>query len=249
MRKDSRPCISADAVTTWIETEKKTLHVRGASDALRLASGKANNVRLRARACRLLGLLGAKQAIPVLLQIGQVEDSEELTWEALSALGFIRSHRATKPLIEVVRTAGDVRKKQAAAYALWLIGDNRARNTFIRVAEDRAEDETTRGFAVEGLGSLKPTARTVTVLVRALRDPSVNVRFSALCALSGAAVLAVNQKVRPEVRLLLTRRAIPAIRCRLQDKSEIKGEGTVAELAGTTLSNFVRLKAALRPRG
>jgi HEAT repeat protein len=249
MRKDSRPCISADAVTTWIETEKKTLHVRGANDALRLASGKTNNVRVRARACSLLGLLRAKEAIPVLLKIGQVEGNEELTWAALSALGLIGSHRATKPLIEVVRTAGEVRKKQAAAYALWLIGDNRARNTFIRIAEDSAEDDTTRGFAVEGLGSLKPTARTVTVLVRALQDSSVNVRFSALCALSGAASLAVNLKVRPEVRLLLTRRAIPAIRRRLQDKGKIKGEGTVAKLAGTILPNVVRLKSALRPPG
>jgi HEAT repeat protein len=188
-----------------------------AADLTQICLDKARSMEDRASACSLLGSVGSRDSIFPLLEIGASasDDQTILIWESLKAVGALRSRRATRPLMRLIRTTPSLQKRQAAVYGLWGLTDQRAEGLLIRILLDKTENEKTRGFAAEALGLLHPTPHIEKAYIAALQDNSVEVRYSALCGLSGSRC----------------KGALPFVKSLLSDDSMMNGEGTVAELA------------------
>jgi HEAT repeat protein len=162
----------------------------------------------RTMACSLLGQIRSRRAIPLLLKIGSQEEEQLLVWEALSAVGAIHSRTATPRLMQLIRTSASPFKRQAAVFALWRLTDVRARPLLIRILRNEREDVKTRAFAAEALGLLPLTRNSVSAMIAALDDPSVEVRYSAVCGFSG----------------LRSTAAVPALKRLLTDNMVVDGQ-------------------------
>jgi HEAT repeat protein len=134
---------------------------------------------LRLIACWFLGQLGDRQATPLLL--AALGDSD-CTWEAAKALGIINDRRAVLPLLESLSSGAAAEVRAAAAYALGLLGDDRATPHLVTILSDRGASPLVRGHAAEALATLGGH-QVVEPLIAALRDPSPEVRFWASFAL------------------------------------------------------------------
>lgn len=233
--------VSGEAIAKFVKTEMEALDIKNACDAIKIAIDRKNKSDFRARACFVLGQLRPPGSAQALLRLVRTEENEGIDWAAFSALGSIGDYRITKPLLKMLERSENASRRQMITYALWFLADARARPVFIELLLDKDEDDTTRGFAAEGLGSLRPTQRSLEALVSALEDASVYVRVSALCGLSwpGELIRAAGKKwASRAARLVFIQKALPAIRRRLKDRAAIKGEGTVASYAASILSRW-----------
>jgi HEAT repeat protein len=152
-------------------------------DLVDLCRDRRRDIPARVRACFLLGQLRCPEALNPLLAVAVEEEQPELVWETLSAIGAIGSLRATRPLLRLLRSTRVGVKRRGAVFALMQLADERARQTLARIVGDRREEEKTRGLAAEALGFLRSVRRSNDALIAVLRDPSAEVRLSALCAL------------------------------------------------------------------
>jgi HEAT repeat protein len=101
----------------------------------------------------------------------------------MSALTKIGSRRFARRLIEIARGSYPLPARQEAVYTLWQLKETRAEPLFIRLcAALDTEEEYTRDMATEALGNTWRRPRTQRAIAARLFDPSVSVRFSALCA-------------------------------------------------------------------
>jgi len=227
--------------TKFIQAELHALGITNAHDAIRIILDRKKEADLRARACFVAGQLRPPGAARALLRLVRSHPDDPIAWEAFSALGLIGDRRVTKPLLRMLDNADSVSRRQMIVYALWPLSDVRARPVLIRTLLDKQEDETTRGFAAEGLGFVPLSKRSLEALITALGDARVYVRVSALCGLqtAGEALRARGKGLRNRGALrAFNERAIPAIRARLNDRAAIKGEATIAESAASILSRW-----------
>src|SRR4051794_34512969 len=79
----------------------------------------------RRDACWALIRLRSKRAAPALIRALRGPDPE-VAAAAADALGHTGSKRGLQPLIEAMRTAASEDVRYLAAYALWILGDERA---------------------------------------------------------------------------------------------------------------------------
>lgn len=130
---------------------------------------------------------------------------------AAHALVVRADKRNLPPLIRLMRKGRSRRTRRAAAYALGFLGDSRGVDPLISCLEDEREPHMVRAMAAESLGELaqtlrrSETRRSVTPLLRALRDPSPDVRFWGCYALSEHR----DRGVLPALRKLISDRAVP----------------------------------------
>ena len=136
---------------------------------------------VRIAACWVLGRLCNKRDVNILLNAFNDPDSH-LSWEAAKSLAMLKSKRALRPLIAALREAADTNKRQAAAYALGWLCDQRAVEALIGTLNNRREDAGVRGQAAESLGNLGDK-RAVGPLIAVLKDASTEVRFWSAFAL------------------------------------------------------------------
>ncbi len=196
---DSAPPDSRERITQELEKLRDAGidSFEAADSAVRdssLASGK------RIAACWLLGQLRQKRAVASLLSVFA---DPKLTWEAAKVLGVINSKRAVKPLINSLLESREKEQRAAAAYALGLLADERARPPLVQVLSDPKADPKVRGHAAEALAHLGDE-RAADHLVAALNDRSVEVRYWSAFALGQLR----NKKAVPELKRLLTNKAV-----------------------------------------
>jgi HEAT repeat protein len=196
--------------------------VQAYANLLGLCSDAAADSQRRAEACFLLGELRLRSSVSALLKVGASDNSPEVVWAALCAVGAVGSRRATRALVNIVSSELSPVRRRAAVFALFQLADNRARQALIRAACDASEEHKTRGLAAEALGLLKRTRYTSGVLVRLLSDPSGEVRFGSLCGLA----------------VLRERSAVPTIRALVSDRTVVDGTETVGDRALLVLRSF-----------
>jgi HEAT repeat protein len=184
-------------------------------DLVGICQDSSRDPKDRALACSLLGWIGTREVIDILLNVAHSAEEAILVWEAIAAVGTIQSKRVTRHLIEVIRSKSSTIKRQASIYALSLLGDERARACLERVLLDPEELPQSRGMAAEALGLLRLRSRTSRALVLMLDNPSAEVRYSCLCALGA----------------LRDESALRHIEHLTGDLGSLEGEGTVAERA------------------
>jgi HEAT repeat protein len=216
-----------------IRTEMRRLRASSPRDLRRIAADRRYDEESRSKTCWLLGQIGDREAAATLLRLAEREANDRVTHEALSAIGMIGDCSVTAPLLKLLEGTAEKSRRAQIVYALWFLADRRAASALLNILNDSHEDDTTRGFAAEGLGSVRPTVDIVRALGNALSDSSVNVRMSALCALSS-----VYWCIPDELSGLLEAQVVPAIERRLDDHAACPGEETVAELARSILQSW-----------
>lgn len=160
----------------------RRLGATSGSELIAIAEDRARSVEDRRAACSALGALRYRDAVPAMMRLAAADDDADVHWEALNTLGFIGSGRATRFLMRMARDNKDGLRRLGAVYALRFLGDRRADGTLISILKNEGEEERSRGCAAEALG---PRPRAVAALIDAFESPSVEVRFSALCAMTG----------------------------------------------------------------
>jgi HEAT repeat protein len=143
--------------------------------------GEATDLSLRLKICWMLGRLGDKRSLPVLLKALD-DPAPQLRKEAALALGTLTDERAVPALIDRLHHDPDVHVRAMAAHGLGLAGDARAVKPLLTVLQDKDEHSTVRAMAAETLAALQ-ASEAVSPLVSALRDDAIEVRFWAAFAL------------------------------------------------------------------
>jgi hypothetical protein len=107
-----------------------------------------------------------------------------------------------------------------------MLRETRGESDLIRIGEAvDQEEEHTRSMAVEALGNTNRRRKTQRALAARLFDPSVDVRYSALCAIGGYIPL-------PEF-------LIQALTAKLDDPDRVDDHRVVAEYAAEILKSRV----------
>jgi hypothetical protein len=139
-------------------------------------------VEKRITAAEILGGLRCREAVPAICE-ALAEGERNLTWRCGHLLRDMQCRSATKPLIAIAKGNHPLIARQEAIQTLWFLRDARAESTLIRISRSiESEEEYTRDRATEALGSTNHRKASQRAIADRLFDPSVSVRFAALCA-------------------------------------------------------------------
>jgi hypothetical protein len=138
----------------------------------------------RIAAASVLGGLRCRDGLDALIEV-LTEGHQNLSNACTHALTEIGSRMGSRRLMQIVRGRYPLAARQEAVYSLWQLGEKRAEPLFIQVCGSLdTEEEYTRDMATEALGNTWRRLGTQKALRDRLFDPSVSVRYSALCACS-----------------------------------------------------------------
>jgi len=176
---------------------------------MRILSDRSESPERRESAAAVLGGLRCREAVEPLID-ALAEGEQKLSWTCMTALTNIGSRRMARRLIEIVRGGYPVAARQETIHTLWRLQEVRAEQVFIWVAGSiETEEEYTRDMATEALGNTCERAASQPALATRLFDPSVSIRYAALCAKLddnrvianlATTVLANWKAIRPEPR-------------------------------------------------
>jgi HEAT repeat protein len=155
--------------------------VRSMHDLLARLRDRDSDTDLRRICIWAVGQLRAKSVARDLLAVFD-ETDPTMYWEAAKSLGFIRSKRVVKPLVDLLYRSTDANMRSAIIYALGLIGDKRALIPLLEVLRDVKGESSVRAHAAEALAFLR-RSEAVSSLINSLKDESSEVRFWSAYAL------------------------------------------------------------------
>ncbi len=177
----------------------------------------------RAAAAHILAVNWPDRGLPALL--GAIRENDELlAWGVAHALAALRSAKATRELLSVVRGPAAQASRKAAIYTLGFLGDRRAVSALARILSGVGrEDDELRDLAADALASLIRDRRAFRALMAAHEDASDGVRFAVINALTLRAE-------EPRVRGVLQQHA--------GDAGRPFGRPSIAELVRAALGGF-----------
>jgi hypothetical protein len=148
---------------------------------------RTNKYEARLEAASLIqGAVPQHVVIAIVDDLPFVDDREAYVMAGIIALG--RSKVATRPLIKLLRdTSVRDEIKRAAIHALVRLADKRSARELCRLAVAESTSETLKAEACDALSPFAKKPYVQKALIRSLRDPSANVRYYSLTALSGRA--------------------------------------------------------------
>ena len=182
-------------------------NVASSADLVAIALADDTAVELARVALWLLGALGATEASGSVINALSRPDAT-VRAEAAKTLALLAAVDAVEPLIGALRQDPEENVREAAAYALGLLGDSAAVPVLSDVAADIRQPPALRGMAMEALSDLNAT-QVAELIVEALDDPSGEVRYWSAYALGR-----IGDKS-----------AIPALRRRIDVDTEPVGSG------------------------
>jgi HEAT repeat protein len=198
------------------------------AEVIRTLQDRSQTPEIRETAAEILRALTCRDAVLPLID-ALAEGEQKLTWMCMSALIAIGSRRHARRLMQIVRGRYTLFARQEAIYALWWLRETRAEPLFIQVSSAlQTEEEYTRDMATEALGNTSWRPRTQRALAARLFDPSVSVRYAALCAC-------------PYVFPGFLRRALEA---KLKDPGKVDDNRVIAERAAEILADADRACAS-----
>lgn len=203
--------------------DMETLSIASYEEARAALVDSGQDPARRSAAAYILAVNWPNQGLPVLL--GAIrENNELLAWGVAHALAALRSAKATRELLSVVRGPAAPASRKAAIYALGFLRDRRAVGVLARIlAGVGREDDELRDLAADALGSLIGDRRALRALMAAHEDASDGVRFAVINALTLRAL-------EPRVRDLLQQHA--------GDAGRPFGRPSIAELVRAALGGF-----------
>jgi HEAT repeat protein len=203
----------------------RQLGASSVADAIRIAQDRSESPDRREAAVAVLGGLRYRHAVGPLIEVLS-EGQEKLSWMCMWTITTIGSRRHARKLMDIVRGNYPLPARQEAIYTLWRLREVRGEPLFIQVsaALDK-EEEYTRDMATEALGNTWRRLSTQRALAARLFDPSVPVRYAALCACS---MMSPQPYAFPD----FLRRALVA---KLADPAKVDDDRAIAELAARLL--------------
>lgn len=190
------------------EAHKKELQARleTSSPARLLAILYDLNVPLERRdlASELLGLLAPHGMGP---QLVAALAEGRISWMRWIDIAQLDEHQSVKPLLQLLRTTSDETLQLAAIQALWHgRQDRRIGPALIYVSKSPRYSENIRSLATEALQAAGPGKAVIRALGERLFDDSVDIRYSALCAIGTLGVAGqlsneLRQKLNDPARL------------------------------------------------
>jgi len=196
------------------------------SDVIGILQDRSESTERRVEAATVLRGLKCRDAVGPLIE-ALAEGQQELSWMCMSALTAIGSRRGARRLIQIGGGNHSLHARQEAIYTLWHLRELRAESLFIRVSSAvDAEEEYTRDMATEALGNTCLRQPSQRALSQRLFDPSVSVRYAALCACS---ILHLQPSYEYPGFL---RKALEA---KLSDPARVDDSRVIAELAAQLL--------------
>jgi hypothetical protein len=197
------------------------------ADVVRIMQDRSQSLERREAAASVLSGLRCREAVGPLIEV-LAEGQQKLSWMCMWALTRISSRREARKLIGIARGSYPLPARQEAIYTLWQLQELRAEPLFIRLsAAVDTEEEYTRDMATEALGNTWLRLRTQRALSERLFDPSVSVRYAALCACSCR-----HWQSRPHAFPEFLRRALVA---KLADPAKLDDNRVIAEQAAELL--------------
>jgi HEAT repeat protein len=224
-RVSVRRSLAKPDITHREEAEAKMaeLGVRSVDDAIALLLDPSANEQDRESAAVILRGLRDRRAMLPLIEV-LAEGHKTIAWLCMSAITHIGSRRGARRLIGIARSSDSLTARQEAIYTLWMIGETRSERLFIQLsAAVDTEEEYTRDMATEALRNTWRSPRSQRAIAARLFDPSISVRYSALCA-----VIEVNERTLPCLR--------EALQAKLDDPARLDEDRVVAELAAELLA-------------
>jgi len=204
------------------ENKMRQLDARSPAEVIGILQNRSENAERREAAAAILGGLKCRDGVETLIE-ALAEGQARLSWLCMSALIEIGSRRHGRRLIEIVRGNYPLPARQEAIYTLGHLGDKRAEQVFIQVAGSLdSEEEYTRDMATEALRNTWWRHSTQRALAERLFDPSVSVRYAALCACG-----MVDSHTLSCLRL--------ALEAKLSDPAKVDDNRVIAELAAQAL--------------
>ena len=195
------------------------------AEVILLMQNRSEILERRESAAFILAGFRCRDAVEPLIEVLS-EGDQKLSWMCMSALTAIRSRRHARQLMNIVRGNYPLPARQEAIYTLWHLQELRAEQLFIRVsAAVDNEEEYTRDMATEALGNTARRRQSQKALAARLFDPSVSVRYAALCALT---TIFPQPYAFPD----FLRRAIEA---KLTDPDKVDDNRVIAKLAAQLL--------------
>jgi HEAT repeat protein len=164
--------------------EMGQLDAQSLAGVIELLRDKTIELEKRITAAAVLKGFRCRDSIDTLIDV-LTEGNQRLSNACMWALNDIGSLSGSRRLMRIVRGKYPLAARQEAIYALWQLQELRAEPLFIQVcgALD-TEEEYTRDMATEALGNTVRRRPTQLALRERLFDPSVSVRYAALCACS-----------------------------------------------------------------
>jgi HEAT repeat protein len=168
----------------------------------------------RGEAAKLLALAEHETATVILLTQFFAQETKTELWETALALEWLGDKRTVIPLAQALGDA-NVHRRHAAARALGWIpyagGDAvtaLAVTAMMRALDDPSQPVAVRAEAAESLAYLD-SRRAIPVLLTALADPDVNIRFWAVFALGSIHKLRPDPRIPPALVTMLPDPATP----------------------------------------
>ncbi len=207
-----------------------------------IAAMDSMGTKQRSTAAWLIGMWGAKRHARGLLKHLQSDD-RELGVMAATSISWIGGKAVIMPLLDIMRKGARADHREAAGYALsHLMTASYSRylrpvlEAYLDVLNDENEAPAVRAQVCEGLNYIewgdhrrRLARRVIASLLRALGDPSPEVRFWACFAIGKFGV----------------RRALPALKALAEkDKTLVPGWWTVGEEAADAITT---IKGGFRP--
>jgi HEAT repeat protein len=201
----------------------RQLGAQSVTDVIRLLLDRTVELEKRIAAAIVLRALRSRDAVDALTQV-LIEGQPNLSNACAHALVAIGSRSVSRRLMRIVRGKYPLAARQEAIYTLWQLWETRSEQLFIRLCGSLDnEEEYTRELATEALGNTAWRLRTQKAIRERLFDPSVSVRYSALCACGRT-----NRHVFPE----FLRQALQA---KLNDPEKVGDDRVIAHLAAEVL--------------
>jgi hypothetical protein len=196
----------------------RSFGIESVAEAMIIVQKRSERAEIREAAVASLGELRFREAVGPLIEALR-EGQQQLSGMCMTALTAIGSRRHARRLMDIVRGAYPLPARQEALYTLWHLRELRAESLFIRVSGNiEKEEEHTRDMATEALGNTWWHPPTQRALSERLFDPSVSVRFAALCA-----VRTVNPRTLTCLRT--------ALLAKLADTDRVDDNRVIAQLA------------------
>jgi HEAT repeats len=206
-------------------SKMRELGAESVKEVIWLIQDRSEDPERREAAALVLAGLKCRDAVEPLIEVLS-EGHQKLSWMCMWALTAIGSRRHARKLMDIVRGDCPLPARQEAIYTLWHLHELRAEQLFVRVSGALDyEEEYTRDMATEALGNTSRRPRSQRALAARLFDPSVSVRYAALCACS-------RMSPQPYVFPDFLRQALEA---KLADPAKVDDNRVVAQLAAQLL--------------
>lgn len=197
------------------------------------------NAQVRKKAASQLGIIGAIDSVPQLIEVMMSDKDDNVRIDALNSLGAIADIRAVPALIEIINGPLDSKLCIHAIDVLGTIGSEKAVPPLVRLT-DRDNDSQIRAHAINSLGNIGGDVAVSLLKKIAIENEGKEVRTKAISALG---IIGNINTISPLIKLALEDSDVAIRRHAIDALGKISDVGAVQPLLQIlTMENLADLR-------